>query len=189
MRSFDPMRVGELECDSWVAYYQQRWFSFLRAALGLTRAAFGLSPWETLRGSWWVLRANQAWAPPSPDPEAARRYMERFYRLVAEKEGEHFDPVVAARLEVEWWRADRELREHRSEDEDDALVEAFVAQFSYLYAVPRDSVQTAAKQRSLATLHSDRWVAEGCPAHSPLIAEERAALIRSYEALLEAVRR
>jgi hypothetical protein len=189
MRSFDPMRVGELECDSWVAYYQQRWFSFLRAAFGLTRAAFGLSPWEALRGSWWVLRANQAWAPPSTDSEMAHRYMERFYRLVAEKEGEHFDPVVAARLEVEWWRADRELREHRSEDEDDALVEAFVAQFSYLYSVPRDSVQTAAKQRSLATLHSDRWVAEGCPDHSPLIAEERAALVRSYEALLEAVRR
>jgi hypothetical protein len=189
MRKFDPMRVGELECDSWVAYYQQRWFSLLRAALGLTRAAFGLSPWETLRGSWWVLRANQAWAPPSPDPEAARRYMERFYRLLAEKQGEYFDPVVAARLEVEWWRAHRELREHRSEGEDGALVEAFVAHYSYLYSVPRDSVQTAAKQRSLATLHSDRWVAEGCPAHSPLIAEERAALVRSYEALLEAVRR
>jgi hypothetical protein len=189
MRKFDPMRVGELECDSWVAYYQQRWFSLLRAALGLTRAAFGLSPWETLRGSWWVLRANQAWAPPSPDPEAARRYMERFYRLLAEKQGEYFDPVVAARLEVEWWRAHRELREHRSEGEDGALVEAFVAHYSYLYSVPRDSVQTAAKQRSLATLHSDRWVAEGCPAHSPLIAEERAALVRSYEALLEAVHR
>jgi hypothetical protein len=189
MRSFDPMRVGELECDSWVAYHQQRWFSFLRSALGLTRAAFGLPPWGTLRGSWWVLRANQAWAPPSPDPEATRRYMERFYRLVAEKQGGQFDPVVAARLEVGWWRAHRELREHRSEGEDGALVEAFVAHYSYLYSVPRDSVQTAAKQRSLATLHSDRWVAEGCPDHSPLIAEERAALVRSYEPLLEAVRR
>jgi hypothetical protein len=191
MRSFDPMRVGELECDSWVAYYQHRWLSFLRAALGLTRAAFGLSAWETIRGSWWVLRANQAWAPPTPDndPEAARRYMERFYRMVAEKEGEGFDPAEAARLEVEWWRAHRELREQRSEGEDEALVEAFVAHYSHLYSVPRDSVQAAAKQRSLATLHSDRWVGEGCPEHSPLITEERAALVRSYEALLEAVRR
>ena len=185
------MRVGELECDSWVAYYQQRWFSFLGTALGLTRASFGLGLWQTLRGSWWVLRANQAWAPPTTDNDlaAARAYMERFYRMVAESERESFDPTEAARLEIEWWLAHRELREHREESEDESLVSALADHYSHLYSVPRDSVQTAAKQRSLATLHSDRWVAEGCPDHSPLIAEERAALIRAYEALLEAVRR
>jgi hypothetical protein len=191
MRSFDPIRVGELECDSWVAYYQHRWLTFLRAALGLTREAFGLSPWQTLRGSWWVLRANQAWAPPTPDndPEAARRYMERFYRMVAEKGEERFDPAEAARLEIDWWRAHRELRENREEGEDGPLVEAFVRLYSHIYSVPPDSVRTAAEQRSRATLHSDRWVAQGCPDDSPLITEERAALIRCYEALLEAVRR
>jgi hypothetical protein len=35
--------------------------------------------------------------------------------------------------------------------------------------------------------HSDRWVAEGTDPASPLIAEERAALVRSYAALLAAV--
>jgi hypothetical protein len=191
MRSFDPIRVGELECDSWVAYYQRRWLSFLRAALGLTRETFGLSPWETLRGSWWVLRANQAWAPPTPenDPAAARRYMERYYRMVARKHGERFDPAEAARLEIEWWRAHRELREGREEGEDERLVEAFAALYSLVYGVPPDSVQTAAKQRAQATFHSDRWIAQGLPEDSPLISEERAALIRSYESLLEAVRR
>jgi hypothetical protein len=37
-------------------------------------------------------------------------------------------------------------------------------------------------------LHSDRWVDEGCDPSSALIAEERVALVRSYEALLDAVR-
>ena len=38
-------------------------------------------------------------------------------------------------------------------------------------------------------IHSDRWVDEGCDPASALIAEERAALVHSYEALREAVSR
>jgi hypothetical protein len=37
--------------------------------------------------------------------------------------------------------------------------------------------------------YSDRWVREGCSMASPLIAQERAALIRSHAALLAAVHR
>ena len=37
-------------------------------------------------------------------------------------------------------------------------------------------------------LHSGRWIEEGCDPRSPLIAEERAALVRSYQSLLAAVR-
>jgi hypothetical protein len=36
---------------------------------------------------------------------------------------------------------------------------------------------------------SDRWVAEGCGLDSPLVARERALLVRSYAALLAAVHR
>ena len=43
--------------------------------------------------------------------------------------------------------------------------------------------------RAEAMDHSDRWVDEGCEVSSPLIALERAALIRSYAALLAAVHR
>jgi hypothetical protein len=37
-------------------------------------------------------------------------------------------------------------------------------------------------------IHSDHWVDEGCDPSSPLIGEERAALVRSYESLLAAIR-
>ena len=37
--------------------------------------------------------------------------------------------------------------------------------------------------------HSDRWVQEGCDLASPLVPEEREALVRSYAALLAAVHR
>ena len=58
-RSFDPRRVGSLECDAWVAYYRRDWLRFLRFAVALTRHTFSL-PWPgTIRGAWLVLRANQ----------------------------------------------------------------------------------------------------------------------------------
>jgi hypothetical protein len=189
MRSFNPIRVGGLECDAWVAYYRRRWARFLRAAFRLTRETFGLSWPGTLRGAWWVLRANQAWAPyPDNDREGARDYMRRFYRLVADRSGEEFDPGEAARLEVEWWRAHRELQHDRQTGDDGELVEALAALYSYVYSVPIEAVRVAAEQRALAMLHSDRWVDEGCDPDSTLIAEERAALVRSYEELLAAVR-
>ena len=190
MRSFDPVRVGELECDAWVAYYRRRWAAFLRAAFGLTRASFGLSRLSTLRGGWWVLRANQVWAPyPENDPDAARDYMRRFYELVRARSGEDFDPTESARLEVEWWRAHRELQ-HDDRGADVAeLVGALADLYAYVYSVTRQAVVPAAELRAAAMVHSDRWVDQGCDPDSPLIAAERAELVRSYESLREAVAR
>src|ERR687886_1456116 len=121
MRSFDPRRVGSLECRAWETYYRRRWLAFLIASVGLVRAAFRMSWPRTLVGAWLVLRANQVWAPfPDNDPDAARRLMARFYRLLLASGGERFDPAEAARLEVEWWRVHRE---HQREDRPGARPE------------------------------------------------------------------
>jgi hypothetical protein len=192
-RSFDPRRVGGLEAAVWVAYYRREWFSFLRGAVTLTRHTFGL-PWpSTLYGAWLVLRANQLWAPyPDNDPDGARRAMERFYRLVAERHDDVFDPRRASELEVEWWRVHREHQHDGSSVGDDGegpLIAALSALYSYVYSVDEAQVVVAAEQRALAMRHSDRWVREGCDPASPLIEEERAALVRSYAGLLAAVHR
>jgi hypothetical protein len=188
-RAFDPRRVGGLETDAWVAYYRREWPALLRASVSLTRHTFGLTWPSTLRGAWLVLRANQLWAPyPDNDREGARRAMERFYRLVAAQHGESFDPRRASELEVEWWRVHRE---HQREDGvgEGQLVGALAALYSYVYGVPEEEVTVAAEQRALAMRYSDRWVKEGCDLASPLIADERAALVRSYAGLLAAVHR
>lgn len=189
-RSFDPRRVGRLECQAWVSYYRREWLKFLRAAIAVTRHTFAL-PWPaTAYGAWLVLRANRRWAPfPDNDPDAARRMMERFYRLVARRHDEHFDPARAAELEVEWWRVHR--LQQRSDDGGGAreLIDALAALYSYLYGVPESQVRLAAEQRALAMDCSDRWVEAGCRLTSPLIEEEQAALIRSYAALLAAIHR
>jgi hypothetical protein len=190
-RAFDPRRVGSLECAVWVAYYRRRWFAFLRSAVSLTRHTFGLSWPSTIRGAWLVLRANQLWAPfPDNDADGARRTMERFYRLVAGTHRETFDPGRAATLEVEWWRVHREHQHRESDTNDDQpLVEALEALYAYVYGVPEANVRLAAQQRALAMDISDQWISDGCDPGSPAIAQESAALVRSYAALLAAVHR
>jgi hypothetical protein len=187
-RSFDPRRVGDLECNAWITYYRREWLIFLRSAVSLTRHTFGL-PWPaTIYGAWLVLRANQLWAPfPDNDPAGARRAMERFYRLVATRHGEALDPARAARLEVEWWRVHREHQHDAEGADEQPLIDALTELYAYVYDVPQGAVRRAAEQRALAMGYSDQWVSEGRRLESPLIPEERAALVRSYAALLSAV--
>jgi uncharacterized protein DUF5995 len=187
-RSFSPMRVGGLECDVWVSYYRREWARFLVQSVLLVRHAFGMDWIRTLHGAWLVLRANQLWAPATNDPAGARRCMRRFYALLRLSYGEPADPAAAARLEVEWWRVHRA---HQKGEDGDAgpLVDALAALYSYLYRVDPDTVRRAARERAEAMDISDTWVEEGCDLASPLLVAERAALVRSYAALLTAVHR
>jgi hypothetical protein len=189
-RAFDPRRVADLEAAAWISYYRREWPAFLGAAVSLTRHIFGLSWYETLQAAWLALRANQQWAPyPDNDPDGARLTMERFYRLLARRHREPFDPRRAAELEVEWWRVHRKHQRENPAGSDQPLISALTAFYAYVYGAPDVAVRPAAEQRALAMRYSDEWVREGCDLASPLIEEERAALVRSYAALLAAVHR
>jgi hypothetical protein len=186
-RSFDPDAVGNAETDAWASYYRRDWLPFLRAAVGMVREGFGMDPLRTLLGAWYVLRANQKWAPyPNNDPDSARDLMRRFYDLVRRSSDLQLDPERAARLEVEWWRLHRE-HQYGVIGEDEPLVESLVALYSYVYDVDGDSVREAARQRVKAMEHSDAWVAAGCEPDDPRLEHERQALLASYRALRAAV--
>jgi hypothetical protein len=190
MRAFDPRTVGTHECRAWETYYRRRWPAFLVASVGMVRSAFRMNWPRTLVGAWLVLRANQKWAPfPDNDPEAARRLMRQFYRLLAASEGERFDPGRAAELEVEWWRAHREAQHDGGSGASEELVGALGDLYAYCYSVDSDAVRQAAALRAEAMDVSDRWVEAGCDPEDPQLAEERALLVRSYASLLAAVHR
>jgi hypothetical protein len=193
MRSFDPRRVGALECRAWVTYYRHEWVALLVASVGLVRAGFRMGWPRTLQGAWLVLRANQLWAPEvDNDPDGARRCMERFYRLVAEEFGEALDTIEAARREVEWWRVHRAVQRGPVAEQDDRrreLVVALTDLYAYLYRCEPAEVRLAGALRAEAMDVSDEWVAGGCDLDSPLVAQERALLVRSYASLLSAVHR
>jgi hypothetical protein len=186
--SFDPVEVGQQETAAWVAYYRRDWARFLRAAVGMVAAGFGMGRADTLRGAWCVLQANRQWAPvPDNDPEGARAYMLRFYDLVRASGWGEFDAQLAAELEVTWWRAHREHQ--RADGSLDDLVDALDAVYSHVYAVPRTTMRAAARLRAEAMDLSDAWVEAGCRLDDPLLARERRTLIASYAALRESVER
>jgi hypothetical protein len=189
LRSFDPVRIANMEYRAWVGYYLRRWPQVLVASVGLVRAGFGMDWTRTLHGAWLVLRANQLWAPfPDNDPERARACMRRFYALVRLSYGEPANPAKAAELEVDWWRAHREAQHSPSSAAPaEELVESVTRLYCYLYGEPEAAMRLAAVERARAMDLSDQWVREGCQPGSPLLPQEHAALIRSYAALLSAV--
>lgn len=190
MRRFEATRLGLAEADAWVAYYQRRWGAFLRAAVGMVRLGFALNRPRSLQGAWYVLKANQLWAPfPDNDAAGATAFMRRFYALVARVHGETFDVDEAARLEIAWWRAHRQLQhvDTYPEATEEALVTALADLYAHVYAVPAAAVREAAAGRAEAMRISDAWVAAGCDPASPAIEAERRALVASYATLRTAV--
>jgi hypothetical protein len=186
-RSFDPRAVGTFECRAWETYYRRRWGAFLVASVRLVRSAFGMTWPRTLLGAWLVLRANQVWAPyPDNDPDAARALMRRFYGLMVADGQSAVEPARAAELEVEWWRAHREAQHGEPSGE---LTAALRDLYAYCYSADPADVEPAAALRAEAMALSDRWVAAGNDPADPLLAQERALLVRSYAALLAAVHR
>ena len=182
-RDFDPVALGNRECDAWVAYYRHEWATFLAAAVAMVRIGFGMSPLRTVRGAWYVLRANQVWAPyPDNDPEAARAYMRRFYCLVDRDGKLRLEAAEAARREVNWWRIHRAHQRERELSEED-LTAALVDLYSYVYGTDPEALRNAAHHRVVAMRMSDAWVAGGCEPDDPLVDAERAELVASYTSL------
>jgi hypothetical protein len=188
-RDFDPAALADAEFAGWVAYYRRQWLPFLGAALRMVRVGFGTSWARTVRGAWYVLRANQVWAPyPDNDPAQAREYMRRFYDLVVRADGLALDPAEAARREVEWWRVHR-MHQRQDDLSEDDVTAALVDLYAYVYDQSSESVREAARQRVIAMGHSDAWVAGGCRRDDPRLNDERSALLASYTALRAAVER
>src|SRR5262245_36644146 len=186
-RTFDPVKVGNLETDAWAAYYRRDWRRFLVAAVGMVGEGFGMGRAKTLQGAWLVLRANQKWAPyPDNDPDAARDLMRRFYLLVARDSDLSIHPKHASELEVEWWRLHR-AHQHDPGVPGSELEQSLVDLYAYVYAADPESVLPAARARVEAMDLSDAWVEAGCGPDDPLLARERAALVTSYSELRRAV--
>jgi len=186
----DPARVGNRETDTLVAYYRRDWFAFLVNAFALAHAAFGMSRRRTLVGSWWVLRANQLWAPPTGnDPAGAQRCMAHFYRLVAASHGRSFDPDRAAELELIWWREHREAGRRSTPRPDAAATLALTELYAHVFQSAPNRVGPAAELRVRAFDASDAWTATaGLDPDSELVAQERALLVESYQRLAEELR-
>ena len=189
LRSFDPLRIADLEYRMWVGYYLRRWTHVLAAAVRLLRLGFGTDLVRISQAAWLMLRAIQLWAPfPDNDPDGAQTCMRELYALVRLRFGEPADPARAAALEIDWWRAHRRRQYAPNPAETgDELVESVTRLYCYLFSETAAVIRPAATHRVRAMDLSDQWVREGCRPDSPLLPLQRAALVRAYAALLAAV--
>ena len=113
--------------------------------------------------------------------------MRRFYALVRLSHGEPASPAKAAELEVDWWRVHRQVQYSTPGVVADDLVESVTRLYCYLFGEPEAEIRPTAMHRVRAMGLSDQWVREGCLPGSPLLPLVRAALVRTYAALLAAV--
>ena len=63
LRSFDPLRVGDLEYRMWVSYYRRNWLRVLLAAVRLAWLGFGADWLLILQSAALLMRAVILWAP------------------------------------------------------------------------------------------------------------------------------
>jgi hypothetical protein len=184
MRTFDPRLVAYYEKESWVAYYQRRWFRLLRLLIGLVRSTYGLSLLQSIYIGIPLTRAQVAFAPKDNDVPKAIDQMKRFFVFIQQRHHEDFDPDAAARAEVNWWVVHRKFFGH---SDDPAVVESVAQAYAAAYRIDPTEVQEAATHRAQAMVYSDAWVVSERDANSPLLKQEENELLKSYTALREAV--
>jgi hypothetical protein len=188
MRHFDPARLARYETQCWVVYYQKDWLALLRNLLGLIQSTFGLSLLQAMRAAVFATRAQAAFAPfPDNNVPKAVENQRKFYELIHRvnaKYGESFDPTRVARLDVDWWMIHRQ---YFGQAENALLADAVAELYAATYNVSVAQVKEAALLRAEAMNYSDRWVNESRDPNHPLVPQIEAALLKSYQALREAV--
>jgi hypothetical protein len=184
MRNFDPQQVAHFEKESWVAYYQRRWFTLLRLLIGLVRSTYGLSLLQALRVGVPLTRAQMAFAPQDNDVPQAIEYMRQFFAYIKDKHGEDLDPRETALAEVSWWVVHRRFFGHSDQPE---VIEAVACAYAAIYRVDPALVREAAYHRAMAMVYSDAWVLSERDPRDPRLQQEEYELIKSYTALKKAV--
>lgn len=181
---FDPQKLAHYETVNWVAYYQKKWLTLLRASIGMVQEAFSLSLPRAIYVAYLVARAEMAAAPfPENDIPTAEAYMRRVYHYIKDVHKLDYDVAEAAKREVKWWIVHREL--FNSADKQ-PLVEALY-ELNILYGAEPQGARQAAEHRTQAMVYSDEWIKQGKLSGSPLIAQEEAELEKCYTALKRAI--
>ena len=182
---FDPKKLAYYEKENYVAYYQKRWLRLLRVSVGMVKQAFNLNLFQAICAAYLVARAEIAFAPfPNNDVPRAEAYMRRFYTFIKRIHHLDFDVEQAAKLELKWWIAHRQLFGNQ---ENLGLVDALLDLYVFIYKMDRARLRESVVQRARGMLYSDLWVNGGRDPNSPLLAQEEEALYKSYKSLYDMV--
>ncbi|QRM35370.1 hypothetical protein [Microvirga sp. VF16] len=110
LRRFDPIAVGAAEAELWRAYYDHRYATLAMRLVLFNRTQYGFSLADSLRSGLSAMRAAQRFQISQSRDEAMAALPALIDHFAVIRQATHarFDPVEAARLELDWWQARRE---------------------------------------------------------------------------------
>lgn len=111
MRRFDPEKMALRETAMWRCYYEGQWLGLGWNLYQIMRREFGFSPLDSARLAWDMGKAAHIFRKSLNRTEAEKSIppLVRCYETIRARSRGTFDPVQAARLELEWWQLRREL--------------------------------------------------------------------------------
>ncbi|MEA2514188.1 MAG: hypothetical protein QOJ59_3675 [Thermomicrobiales bacterium] len=145
--TFDPRAVGFIEARLWHAYYARHWPRVALLTYRLVRGQLGLAPRSALEAVGHAARAAIAWAPAKNDPDATRRELRAFYRLVAREQDASFDPDAVGDAEFDYWQIHRAIV---GQTDRAPLIASLARIPALLYAVPEAGLLPSATERERA---------------------------------------
>jgi len=149
----DPPRIAELEGGGWRAYYDRDWPKLIRLMVQLNQEQFHIPFPLSIVAAFHVARGSVAWAPVDHDLDRVRMHFVRFYRMARRWSGLSFDPVTAARLEIDYWIWHRELI---GNPDKTPFVDAMTKLHAHLFALSEAQMRESAEWRVEANNTVDR---------------------------------
>ena len=152
-RSFDPVEVGKLDAGMWRSYYEHRPVKLFFQLSKLMRSQFH-SPWfRSYMIAFYSAKAAYLFknGHDRVDYTKVLPYLNAFYKQLESLSDRHFNFLLLAKTELEWWIIRRESDRHSPEDWKILLGN----EGEIMYAVPANRFGTYAEQRVHAMLLRD----------------------------------
>jgi hypothetical protein len=145
---FDPVQMGRLESRMWRSYYEGRWVQLGWATIEVACGQYGFSWWDGTRLACHAARSAAAFRNKGDAPRCLPELVD-YYLIVERSAPVHFDPVEAARLELEWWR------ERRRNLPPEIYSKTIAQLLSLLYGISPGEAASSARMRAEAMEYRD----------------------------------
>jgi hypothetical protein len=177
MRSFEPVRLADLELRMWQSYYAKERMNLFRLLVIMLREQYHYSWATAVAEAFHLARAAATFGDATSNYETVLPDLENAYSTARTRLGAGFDPTAVARAELAWWVA----RRVPGRDGPEEVGELMAQEYALLYEVPRPAVARAAYLRAKAGRLRDETAVQ------PDWTVIRGLLEESYQSLLASV--
>jgi hypothetical protein len=177
IRTFEPVRLADLELRMWQAYYAKENVRLFGLLVTLLREQYRYSWATAAREAFHLARAAATFGNARSNYEVVLPDLEAAYGTARDWLRARFDSNAVARSELAWWVA----RRVPGQDSPEQIGSLIADEYALLYEVPRESVLKAAQLRAEAAALRDSQAAQ------PDWERIRRLLLDSYVALAAAV--